>query len=180
MHRDLWSFSLDFYASPEVQAACLEFQDSHDGDVNIVLFLLWKASGNAWFGAGAVAEIDAAVAPWRSHTVQKIRDIRRGLKAAAILADGEVQESFRTRVKKLELDAEKLEQAQLERLEVAPDGQSDFRDAGERSLAAYATYLETRLPAALVKCLLDRLETLVVARAADGTDTGAGTPLDPR
>ncbi|CAN0100633.1 MAG: TIGR02444 family protein [Mameliella sp.] len=167
MHRDLWSFSLDFYASPEVQVACLELQDSHGCDVNIVLFLLWNASGNAWFEAEAFAEIDAAVAPWRRHTVEKIRDIRRGLKTVAFLTDMVAQESFRSKVKKLELEAEKLEQAQLERLEISPDGQSDFREAGDRSLASYATHLETRLPSALTKCLLDRLETLVASRAVD-------------
>lgn len=178
MPKDLWRFSLDFYASPEVQAACLELQDRHGGDVNVVLFLLWQSSENAWFGPAAVAEIDAAVASWRTNTVQKIRDIRRSLKTEVFLADGGAQESFRSKVKKLELEAEKLEQAELERLEISPDGMSDVRDAGDRSLAAYATHLGTRLPSELTGCLLDRLETLIGRPESERSDQGSGGSSD--
>ena len=160
MGKDLWSFSLDFYDSPEVQATCLELQDRYGCDVNIVLFLLWRASGNAWFGSRAVAEIDAAVSSWRTNVVQQLRVIRRDLKATNCLDDGEAQSFFRSMIKSLELEAEKLEQAQLEGLDISPDGKSGSRVAGDQSLASYGTHLGTRLPSPLTHCLLNRLEAL--------------------
>jgi uncharacterized protein (TIGR02444 family) len=47
---DFWRFSLSFYRTQDVPAACISLQDRHGLDVNIMLFALWLASmGRAGF-----------------------------------------------------------------------------------------------------------------------------------
>jgi len=36
-----WRFSLDAYGRPGVAAACLDLQDRHGCDVNLILYALW-------------------------------------------------------------------------------------------------------------------------------------------
>lgn len=158
MPESFWDFSLSFYNDAEVQQACLRFQDTHGGDVNVMLYLLYRAGQGAAFGTGGVAALDAAIAPWREEMVRPIRDLRRALKGKLYLPDAGAQESFRNQLKKVELNAEKLQQTVLEGN--APEADQtglDPRDAAARSLAAYAEVLGTDLPETLVATFVNRL-----------------------
>jgi hypothetical protein len=39
-----WKFSQEFYSDPAVARICIDLQDRHSSDVNILLFVLWCAS----------------------------------------------------------------------------------------------------------------------------------------
>jgi hypothetical protein len=90
--------------------------------------------------------------------VRPLRAVRRVLKSREYLPDGEAQEGFRTKIKKVELDAEKLQQAVLEG-NAPPPGTTglDPRDAAARSLAAYAETLGTEMPDDLTGVFIERL-----------------------
>lgn len=110
-----WQFSLDFYARPGVADACLELQDSADVDVNVLFFVLYLAAQERQVGRGDVARIDAGIKAWRDEAVVPLRTLRRRLKTGiAPLASTET-ESLRSAVKRIELEAEHLEQQWLER-----------------------------------------------------------------
>ena len=158
MADGFWPFSLAFYNDAEVQQACIAFQDSHGGDVNVMLYLLFHARDGGAYDAGGVAAMDAAVAPWREEVVRPLRAVRRVLKTSEFLPDDEAQEGFRAKIKKVELDAEKLQQAVLEG-NAPPPGTTglDPRDAAARSLAAYAEVLGTDLPDDLAGVFIERL-----------------------
>lgn len=110
---DFWSFSLDFYARPGVAEACLELQDRHGLDVNLVLYCCWRGD------VLSEAQIQAAIgltAPWREEAVQPLRALRRRLKPgfppfpeAGVLA-------LRKRIADAELEAERLQQQALDAL----------------------------------------------------------------
>ena len=158
MADGFWDFSLRFYNDAEVQQACLAFQDEHGGDVNVMLYLLYRAGQGAAFDETGVRALDAAIAPWREEMVRPIRALRRALKTTAYLPDAEAQESFRNQVKKIELNAEKLQQTVLEgNAPVADHTGLDPREAATRSLAAYAAVLGTNLPDSLRAVFVERL-----------------------
>jgi len=158
MADGFWPFSLAFYNDAEVQQACIAFQDSHGGDVNVMLYLLFHARDGGAYDAGGVAAMDAAVAPWREEVVRPLRAVRRVLKTSEFLPDDEAQEGFRAKIKKVELDAEKLQQAVLEG-NAPPPGTTalDPRAAAARSLSAYAEVLGTDLPDDLAGVFIERL-----------------------
>jgi uncharacterized protein (TIGR02444 family) len=161
MADGFWPFSLAFYNDAEVQASCIAFQDTHGGDVNVMLYLLFRARDGGAYDAAGVASVDAAVAPWREEVVRPLRAERRVLKTQDYLPDNEAQEGFRAKIKKVELDAEKLQQAVLEG-NAPPPGMTGLapRDAASLSLAAYGAMLGTDLPDGLVRVFLDRLEAV--------------------
>lgn len=43
-----WRFSCAVYAAPGVAQACLELQDTHGADVNLLLLAAWLGAARGW------------------------------------------------------------------------------------------------------------------------------------
>jgi uncharacterized protein (TIGR02444 family) len=108
-----WRFSVSFYSNPQVAAACLDLQDKAGADVNIIMFLLWNASQNRTFSAAAVADLEDRIGRWRESVVIPLRTVRRALKSPPAAIDAGTAEKYRTKIKGVELEAEKLQQDAL-------------------------------------------------------------------
>lgn len=110
---DFWSFSLDFYARPGVAETCLDLQDSHGLDVNLVLYCCWR--GTILTQAQLQAAI-ALTAPSRSEIVQPLRTLRRRLKPGFPPFPEAGVQGLRKRIADAELEAERLQQQALDAL----------------------------------------------------------------
>ena len=108
-----WKFSVKFYALPGVAEACISLQDKASVDVNILLFLLWNATQKRALNAAEITEVEHAVGPWREMAVVPVRNVRRALKLPPAAMAPEAAESLRTRIKAVELEAERLQQEAL-------------------------------------------------------------------
>ena len=111
---DLWTWSLSVYGRPGVAEACLEVQDRHGADVNLVLWAAW--TGAVQGHLLTLAEVEAAraaVTDWHREVVVPLRARRRRLKTGPAPAPDEGTEALRRRIKTAELEAERIEQAAL-------------------------------------------------------------------
>jgi uncharacterized protein (TIGR02444 family) len=117
-----WDFSLKFYGRGGVASACLELQDKFSADVNILLYSCWVAAAGAEeMEPAELIEIIAAIEPWQSGVVQRLRQIRRDMKQEEMLNLGPLSEGLRQAIKQCELDGEKIEQTILYQ-----SGQNEF------------------------------------------------------
>jgi uncharacterized protein (TIGR02444 family) len=157
-----WRFSLSFYRQAGVAEACITLQDECGVDVNLMLFLLWLASGGRQLSAAHVKELDDAVRTWRELTIIPIRDVRRHLKGAPTLVEAGKQEALRTKIKAIELEAERLQQEALyARSRSAPaDSTAPPEDAARANLAAYERLLGARFPTSAVNHLVSTFEAI--------------------
>jgi len=105
-----WKFSLGYYRGAGVSEACLELQDRCGVDVNVVLFLLWMASQKRVVPPDQVKRLADKVRPWQTDVIGPIRSLRRMLKSDAPLLDKGSAELFRTKIKAVELESERLQQ----------------------------------------------------------------------
>lgn len=152
-----WNFSLRFYSQPEVADACLSLQDDSQVDVNVLLLLFWLAAAGKGLSCDEVAMIDGHVKRWRETVVAPLRAVRRSIpKSEAHSPQGE----FRSHLKRLELEAEHLQQDDLFALfsTLAPGEPS--RELALQNLAAYAAYLDCRFPETTISRLLSAYEAL--------------------
>jgi uncharacterized protein (TIGR02444 family) len=156
-----WRFSLHFYRQASVADACIALQDECGVDVNLLLFLLWLAGAKRQLSVADVKELDASVRAWRELTIVPIRNLRRALKGAASLVEANKQEAFRTRIKAIELEAERLQQEALyNRNRSSPLGSTaDPAAAARANIAAYERVLEVPF----TKAAMDRLVTAFAA-----------------
>ena len=150
-----WRFSLSFYRQAGVAEACIALQDDCGVDVNLMLFVLWLAANGQQVSVDTIKELDQAVRSWRDLTIIPVRDVRRSLKGASTLVDAGKQEALRSKIKAIELEAERLQQEALYvRSRSAPPGGVAHRPAAARAnLAAY----EGMLGASFAKPAIDRL-----------------------
>lgn len=152
---DFWSFSLDFYARPDVAARCLAVQDRHGLDVNLVLYCCWR--GDVLTEARLQAAI-ALTAPWRAEIVQPLRALRRRLKPGFPPVPDDAAQALRKRIADAELEAERLQQQALDAL-ARKDGPvpSPSRQAAAANLALLAKLCDAEGGASQ----LDRLVSLL-------------------
>jgi uncharacterized protein (TIGR02444 family) len=160
MARDrsaFWDFSVRFYAQPRVAAACLELQDRAGVDVNVLFYLLFVAQHCLQLDRGDVTRIDSTVKSWREQVVRPLRSVRRALKNGVAPIDANSAAALRNDVKRIELEAERIEQHALERLipNATVGTPAPSRAAAARvNLAAYGELLGD-LPGAPVEILLE-------------------------
>jgi uncharacterized protein (TIGR02444 family) len=129
-----WRFSLRFYARSKIAAACLVLQDEAGADVNLLLFLLFLADHGRQISLTEFVRLDEAVKAWRNQVVKPLREIRRALKGGVEKIPNAVSETFRAQIKRLELESERIEQHELERVNAMELGVA----AGSRTAAAQA------------------------------------------
>ena len=133
---DLWVFSLKLYAEPGVAASCLSLQDQHGFDVNLVLFCIWYGYRHGELTEDLLKTALETSDRWRETVVRPLRSLRtqlkRDLKESAYSSSSEIS-VLRDGIKTAELDAERIQQQELEKLieQSVKKGPASVR--GERS-----------------------------------------------
>jgi uncharacterized protein (TIGR02444 family) len=155
-----WTFSLGYYRGAGVSEACLELQDECGVDVNVVLFLLWQASQKRRFAAAQVKALAEKVGPWQIDVIGPIRGLRRMLKGNAPLLDKGSAELFRTKIKAIELEAERLQQEAMCAMAAGmkPETAPSTDAAARASVAAYESVVGRPFTAAAVDTLIAALK----------------------
>lgn len=103
----LRDFAVALYAEPDVQRSCLEAQDAHGADVNLLLWAAWRASQGRALSAQQVSRADALCEEWRTAVVHPLREQRRRW------AGDERRATQYEAIKALELQAEFTQLAML-------------------------------------------------------------------
>lgn len=134
-----WDFSLAVYGRPGVAPACLALQDRHGLDVNLLLYCGWSGSRGRRLDARALEALDGRVAAWRDEVVLPLRAVRRWLKTQET-APGEDPPALREEVKRLELEAERIEQELLFASAVGKAEESS-PEVGAANMALYLDFL---------------------------------------
>jgi uncharacterized protein (TIGR02444 family) len=158
-----WRFSLRFYRQPKVADACIALQEEAGVDVNLLLFLLWQATLRRALSPIEVGELEGRIGAWRDATVIPLRGVRRALKSPPALVDPASAEAFRTRIKAVELEAERLQQEAMYQLACSsPLGRevASADDAARTNLAVYATIARAPFPQAAIETVLTAFAAL--------------------
>ena len=140
-----WDFSLKVYTSDGVAEACLELQNTHQLDVNILLFCLWYGvSGRGKLSDKEIKKIICHVDIWHRDLVKELRKLRVMLKGGMKNAPSELTESLRRSLQKTEIDAEHIEQLMLATLiPGVGDDSRDSRKKIEETISNISSYFAT-------------------------------------
>jgi uncharacterized protein (TIGR02444 family) len=155
-----WRFSLRFYRQPGVAEACIALQDGCGVDVNILLFFLWLATARRRMSPDVAQTVCAKAVPWRDGVVAPLRAVRRRLKTGLELVEPSATERFRTAVKAIELEAERLQQEALFALAagLATEQALTTEAAARANVAAYERLLGRTFTTAAIDALLRALQ----------------------
>lgn len=139
-----WDWSINKYASPDVQKLCLEMQDKYGLDVNVLLWSVWVAqvgkepSDQDWILVNSLSE-------WfQDSFLNLLRRVRRSLKSSPSYISVDESVAVKRLVLNAELELEKLEQSELEKITVGfKQTQQDVRENAAKFLN---TYLDLACP----------------------------------
>jgi uncharacterized protein (TIGR02444 family) len=140
MSDAFWVFSLRFYQLPGVAESCIELQDRHGADVNLVLFALWAADSGHQLDAEAITAADRAARQWRETVTQPLRAARRALKTGSDRFDESEVRALRRQVMAAELESERLQQGAMAR-DLTFDARGASPAAAQRNLNRYEALL---------------------------------------
>jgi uncharacterized protein (TIGR02444 family) len=185
-----WDYALELYRRPGVEAACLELQERHGLDVNLILLCCWLASRGIVADAAMLARIARAAEVWQEQLVRPLRAVRGRLKTAlrkpqpgSIAARWpELTGALRQRVLAAETDGERLEQLLLAELagELVPTASPGVALASA-NLARYQRFAppDRAALAMLLQAAFPNVQTSVVVASLDSLAPGAagGQPL---
>lgn len=143
---DLWQFAIATYQRPGIAALCLQLQDDHACDVNLLLCCLWHGR---YFGVITESRLGQALAwsePWQGQVVAPLRAARRWLKQHdSDDRKGCSVTELRAQIKACELASERLQLEKLEAIVQPGDSGASGHAAADASSAQYRPALSTNL-----------------------------------
>jgi len=174
--ENFWVFSNRIYEREVVQQACLQLQNMHDLDVNMLLFCCWSGMVHGEFGAALFEQAQQVSSVWRRHLVHPLREARTWMKtdlASAGFKNDPSYQALREEIKAIELKAERLQQLELERLidrSTAADTDQCLAIVKNLKRYSHSQSLDLAPPVALLLAVLieasvpgENLETAVAA-----------------
>ncbi|TQN54863.1 TIGR02444 family protein [Agrobacterium tumefaciens] len=132
----LWEFMLGFYALPGISRSCLELQESHNIDVPIFLAVLRYIGSGQDFDLPALKALDGRCGEWRNTVIKPLRALRTAMKTKSQMTEDMQGWSLREEIKAIELSAEKIEIAMLEKLLAHCTSKPKNQDLGKLQTAA--------------------------------------------
>jgi uncharacterized protein (TIGR02444 family) len=173
-----WDYALELYRREGVEGACLDLQERHGLDVNLVLLCCWLATRGVEVERDWLARVGAIVDRWQAEVVRPLRGVRDRLRSELAKAPPgsiperwpELSAGLRRRVLALEIDGERLEQLLL--AELAADLVATTAPGigvASRNLCRYRPFARPDREA---------LRTLLGAAFPDGAADDLTDPLD--
>ena len=148
--NEFWRFSLRVYDQEGVAEECLELQDRHGVNVNLLLFCAWMGTQAITLDRNDIEAAAQVVVHWDAMVVRPLRIARKEMKTDPDMA------TVRARAKALEIEAEQIEQAMLfahaRRLRSANAHQGDAIAHNVNQYVAVAT--NAALSEAAAPCLI--------------------------
>lgn len=159
-----WAFSIALYANPRFSASCIHLQDVFEIDVIFLLFVLWRASEREIVTAATLTTLRQDLDPWLTEVVRPLRQLRRGLKDRLNPSGDPLVVAFRERIKREELEAERLEMRMLVRSRsgLANAFAETSLEAVVQGIAEYQSALRAHFPEQIVR---DIVETAMAEKA---------------
>jgi uncharacterized protein (TIGR02444 family) len=165
-----WRFSLRIYRQPGVADACIALQDECGVDVNVLLFFLWLAADKKLIPARNARAVCEQAALWHDDVVVPLRTLRRKLKGGSPLVAHGTAEVFRTRIKAVELEAERLQQEAL--FALTPNLEVEPAESVEAAARANILAYEQAAARAFTPGAVEILIAAVVAHAHSAAGAG--------
>jgi uncharacterized protein (TIGR02444 family) len=161
---ELWTFSLQTYAFPEVEKICLKLQNKYDADINIILYCLWAAEKSTRLNQGDINLLIKTTEPWQKSILRPLRDARRMMKQHIIAIPVDLREQTIKNLTEMELNAEHMSQLALEKIiNFKRNTNADERSTIENAsinLSAYLQQLEATSLSNTMKELSDLLNAV--------------------
>ena len=156
----LWDFAVAIHGEPGVDAGLIDLQDNHGQCVSYLLWAVWAARHGRPLTKTALTAAAGLARNWEAEVTAPLRAARRALKQPRPPMADARREALRTRVKAVELAAERTLLEALEAATPKRGGRAGY-DVAEALRAAMLVW-SAPAPASALAPLLPIFETFRV------------------
>lgn len=139
---EFWNYSLQAWGLPGVESACLELQDTHAMDVNLLLYCCWAGSQQRALSEPDLVHLLETAGQWQT-IITPLRQSRRALKLPSLAMPPEMIEQSLEKIREIELSAEHMAQIALESSLTGNTWEKSLQSRAETSLANLLQYTRT-------------------------------------
>lgn len=111
---DFWNFSVNFYPLSNVEQCCLELQDKHGLNVNLVLFCYWLAAEKQQLLNPEHCQSLINISQQWQDIITPLRQSRQLIKHTPMALTEMARKETRNNISKIELNMEHMHQLSLE------------------------------------------------------------------
>lgn len=111
---EFWNYSSQMWSLPEVESICLELQNQHDLNVNLLLFCCWIGEQQLRLDENQVKTLVEAAEPWET-VIKPLRSSRDVMKQQLLAMPAELIDQTVKNITEMELNAEHMQQISLEK-----------------------------------------------------------------
>jgi len=111
---ELWNYSTQIWTLPEVEAICLDLQDSYDANANMLLYCCWIGDKNLSLNDDDLQILLDTIKPWQT-IIKPLRDSRKMMKQQLLALPANMIDKTVSNISEMELNAEHMTQLALEK-----------------------------------------------------------------
>lgn len=111
--EQLWQFSIDYYSRGTVERDCLALQNEYQGDVNLLLFLLWYSCKSGSLLSESQLKLILQAAAQEVENVMRLRKFRKAFEPQLKQSSMKLADQVKQQLLAIELTLEKQVQAAL-------------------------------------------------------------------
>ena len=161
---ELWNFSEQTYALPEVEGICLKLQNEYDADINIILYCLWVAEKSVELSQGDIGLLIQTTEPWQKTILRPLRDARKMMKQHIIAMPSDILDQTVSNLTEMEINAEHMSQLALEKtINFKQPSSTDNRSTIEYAGINLTNYLQQLESTSFIENISTELTTILNA-----------------
>lgn len=162
-NSNLWIYTTQLWAFPEVESICLELQNIYDADVNILLYCCWIGDKKLSMNEDDMQVLLDTVTPWQTM-IKPLRDSRKMMQQQLIAMPSHLVDQTINNMNQMELNAEHMAQLALEKAysanKITPQ---DGTSAIECSIFNINLYLQTLEDIPSIDEVMPKISQLLIA-----------------
>ncbi|VAW58316.1 hypothetical protein MNBD_GAMMA08-2651 [hydrothermal vent metagenome] len=111
---EFWNYSTQIWTLPNVESLCLELQNDHDINVNLMLYCCWVGDKNLNLNDDDLQILLDTIQPWQTM-IKPLRDSRKLMQQHLIAMPANMIDQTLENISEMELNAEHMAQLALEK-----------------------------------------------------------------
>lgn len=142
-NSDFWNYSSQLWTLPGVEKVCLELQNEHQADVNILLYCCWLGDQKRSINSDHIPVLLDALESWLT-IIKPLRESRKLMQQSLIAMPPSMVDQTLNNISEMELNAEHMAQLALEKaLTISQLKESEAPSELACSLANLLVYCNT-------------------------------------
>ncbi len=111
---EFWNYSTQIWSLPNIESGCLELQNHHNININILLYCCWAGENNLTLNEDNIQTLLKSAKPWQD-IIEPLRKSRKVMQDSLIAIPADKRSQTVANISEMEINTEHMAQLALEK-----------------------------------------------------------------